>query len=117
VRIRAEIPNTNGELKLDMFVNAAIKIKLSESIVVPITAVLSTGTRQIVWVQKDTSVFEPRLVKIGERSNEYVQILDGIKEGETIVSSGGYLIDSESQMQTPTSSKSSEHTDMKMDKK
>jgi Cu(I)/Ag(I) efflux system membrane fusion protein len=117
VQIRAEMPNTNGELKLDMFVNATIRINLPETIVVPITALLSTGTRQVVWVQKDPGIFEPRLVKIGERSNEYVQILDGIKEGETIVSSGGYLIDSESQMQTPTSSKSSEHTDMKMDKK
>jgi membrane fusion protein, copper/silver efflux system len=117
VQIRAEMPNTNGELKLDMFVNAAIKVKLSESIVVPITAVLSTGTRQVVWIQKDAGIFEPRLVKIGGRSNEYVQILDGINEGETIVSSGGYLIDSESQMQTPTSSTSSEHAGMKMDKK
>jgi Cu(I)/Ag(I) efflux system membrane fusion protein len=117
VRIRAEIANGSAELRLDMFVNAAIKTKLAESIVVPITAILSTGTRQVVWVQKDAGSFEPRLVTIGERTNEYVQILDGINEGETIVSSGGYLIDSESQMQTPTSSKSSEHAGMKMDKK
>ncbi|MBA4312213.1 MAG: efflux RND transporter periplasmic adaptor subunit [Chlorobiaceae bacterium] len=116
VRIRAEITNRTAELKLDMFVNAAIKIKLSEGIVVPITAVLSTGTRQVVWVQKDAGIFEPRLVKIGERSNEYVQILDGINEGETIVTSGGYLIDSESQLEAATGSKTSEHADMKMDK-
>jgi len=115
VQIRAEIPNTNGELKLDMFVNAAIKVKLSESIVVPITAVLSTGTRQVVWVQKDAGIFEPRSVQIGERSDKYVQILDGISVGETIVTSGGYLIDSESQLETATDSKSSEHAGMKMD--
>ena len=114
VQIRAEIPNGTAELKLDMFVNAGIKIKLSESIVVPITAVLSTGTRQVVWVQKDVSSFEPRLVKIGERSNEYVQILDGINEGETIATSGGYLIDSESQLEAATGSKSSEHAGMEM---
>jgi Cu(I)/Ag(I) efflux system membrane fusion protein len=114
VQIRADIPNTSGELKLGMFVNAVIKVKLPESIVVPITALLSTGTRQVVWVQKDVGIFEPRLVKIGERSNEYVQILDGINEGETIVTSGGYLIDSESQLEAATGSKSSEHENMEM---
>jgi Cu(I)/Ag(I) efflux system membrane fusion protein len=114
IRIRAEMPNIDGKLKLDMFVNTTLKIKLSEAIVVPITAVLSTGTRQVVWVQKDAGIFEPRLVKVGERSNEYVQILDGINEGETIVTSGGYLIDSESQLEAATGSKSSEHADMKM---
>ena len=117
IRIRAEMPNRDGKLKLGMFVNATLKIKLSEAIVVPITAVLSTGTRQVVWVQKDAGNFEPRLVKIGERSNEYVQILDGINEGETIVTSGGYLIDSESQLETATGSKSTEHAGMQMDKK
>jgi membrane fusion protein, copper/silver efflux system len=114
IRIRAEMPNIERELKLDMFVNATLKIKLSEAIVVPITAVLSTGTRQVVWVQKDDDIFEPRFVKIGERSNEYVQILDGINEGETIVTSGGYLIDSESQLEAATGSKSSEHANMEM---
>jgi membrane fusion protein, copper/silver efflux system len=114
IRIRAEMPNISEELKLDMFLNATIKIKLSEAIVVPTTAVLSTGTRQVVWVQKDAGIFEPRLVKVGERSNEYVQILDGINEGETIVTSGGYLIDSESQLEAATGSKSSEHADVKM---
>jgi Cu(I)/Ag(I) efflux system membrane fusion protein len=113
--VRAEMPNSTAELKLNMFVNATIKIKLPESIVVPTTAVLSTGTRQVVWVQKDTNIFEPRLVKVGDRSNEYVQILDGINEGETIVTSGGYLIDSESQLEEATSSKSSGHAGMKME--
>jgi Cu(I)/Ag(I) efflux system membrane fusion protein len=108
VRIRAEIPNGTTKLKLDMFVSAVVKIKLSDGIVVPITAVLSTGTRQVVWVQKDAGIFEPRLVKVGERSNEYVQILDGINEGETIVTSGGYLIDSESQLEAAIGSKSME---------
>jgi Cu(I)/Ag(I) efflux system membrane fusion protein len=117
LRVRAEMTNSNAELKLDMFVNAAIKVKLPESIVVPITAVLSTGMRQVVWVQKDTNIFEPRLVKVGDRSNEYVQILDGINEGETIVSSGGYLIDSESQLEAAIGSKSTEQAGVKMNKK
>jgi membrane fusion protein, copper/silver efflux system len=114
VRIRAEIDNGSAELRLDMFINAAIKTKLPESIVVPLTAVLSTGTRQVVCVQKDSGIFEPRVVKIGERSNEYVQIIEGIHEGETIVTSGGYLIDSESQLEMATESKSFEHTGMEM---
>jgi len=113
IRIRAELPNRNEELKLDMFVTAALKVKLSETIVVPTSAVLSTGTRQVVWIQKDPGVFEPRFVKVGERSEMYAQILVGVDEGETIVTSGGYLIDSESQLET-VDSKSTEHVNMEM---
>ena len=115
LRVRAEMPNGGAELKLDMFVNVTIRISLPKAIVVPITAVLSTGTRQVVWVQKDARTFEPRLVQIGERSDEYVQIFGGINEGETIVTSGGYLIDSESQLETATGSHSSENVGMSMD--
>ena len=86
-------------------------------VVVPASAVLSTGQRHVVWVQKDEGVFEPRLVKLGVRAGDSVQILDGIKEGEIVVSSGGYLIDSESQLQTASSATAAEHAGMKMQNK
>ena len=104
LRVRAEMPNGNAELKLDMFFNVTIGVSLPKAIVVPITAVLSTGTRQVVWVRKDAGIFEPRSVATGERSNEFIQVLDGINEGETVVTSGGFLIDSESQLETATGS-------------
>ncbi|MBI1807380.1 MAG: efflux RND transporter periplasmic adaptor subunit [Ignavibacteria bacterium] len=112
--IRVEFPNRRSLLKLEMFVDASIKIKLPETVVVPVSAVLSTGERQVVWVQKDQTAFEPHLVRIGARAGDFIQILEGLIEGETVVTSGGYLLDSESQMQA-TASTSDEHSTKKVE--
>jgi Cu(I)/Ag(I) efflux system membrane fusion protein len=101
VQVRGELRNPREELKLDMYMDAIIRIELPPAIVVPASALLSTGQRDIVWVQKSPGIFEPRAVKVGERTDDGVQILEGITAGDIVVSSGGYLIDSESQMQAP----------------
>lgn len=100
LRLRADLRNAGEELKLDMYMDATIRIELPPAIVVPASALLSTGQRDIVWVQKSPGVFEPRAVKVGEQTDDSVQILEGLNDGDIVVSSGGYLIDSESQMQT-----------------
>lgn len=107
-KVRMEIPNPHLDLKVGMYVNALISVKFPETVVVPASAVLSTGSRQIVWVQKESGVFQPRAVTTGERTGDYVQILQGINEGDTIVTSGGYLIDSESQLETAMKSTATE---------
>ena len=116
VQVRVDVPNPKEYLKPEMFVDATVNVELSTAVVVPKTAVIGTGQRQVVWVQKRSGVFEPRVVKIGQSSDDFVQVLSGISEGATVVSSGGYLIDSESQLQT-TSGGSSEHSGMKMETK
>jgi membrane fusion protein, copper/silver efflux system len=98
VKVRAEIPNPGLKLKPDMFVNAIVKVPLGSSVVVPVTAVMDTGQRQTVWVEMKPGMFEPREVKVGARSGDNVQILSGLKAGEQVASSGGYLIDSEAQL-------------------
>ncbi|MBI3364761.1 MAG: efflux RND transporter periplasmic adaptor subunit [Ignavibacteriae bacterium] len=110
VQVRADFPNPHGTLKPEMYVKALIKVHLPQTVVVQQSAVLSTGNRQVVWMQKQEGVFEPRLVKTGARAGEYIQILDGINEGETVVSSGGYLIDSESELETTSGTSSQAHT-------
>jgi Cu(I)/Ag(I) efflux system membrane fusion protein len=85
-------------LKPDMFVNAIIRVPLVKGIVVPATAVIDTGKRQVVWVETSPAMFEPRDVRAGERINDKVQILSGIKAGDKVAVSGSYLIDSESQL-------------------
>ena len=102
VVVRAEFPNPGERLKPGMYVDAVAAVPLSPAIVVPATAVLSTGTRTVVWVQTDSEVFEPRLVRLGARAGEDVQILEGIRQGDRVVISGGYLLDSESQLQAAT---------------
>lgn len=98
VKVRVQIPNPGLKLKPDMFVNATVKVPLGESLVVPVTAVMDTGKRQVVWVEMKQGMFAPRDVKVGARVSDNVQILSGLKPGETVASSGGYLIDSEAQL-------------------
>ncbi|GFO69680.1 RND transporter [Geomonas limicola] len=98
VKVRVELANPGLKLKPDMFVNAIIKSPLGTGLAVPASAVMDTGTRQVVWVEKDAGMFEPRDVKVGARVGENVQILSGLSQGEKVAATGGYLIDSESQL-------------------
>jgi Cu(I)/Ag(I) efflux system membrane fusion protein len=98
VKARVEMPNPGHQLKPDMFVNAIIRVPLVKGIIVPVTAVIDTGKRQLVWVEMTPGIFEPREVRVGERIDDKMQILSGIKAGDKVAVSGSYLIDSESQL-------------------
>ena len=98
VKVRVEITNNRLMFRPDMFVSATIKSPLPRGIVLPATAVMDTGKRQVVWVEAQPGVFEPRDVQAGERIGDRVQIISGIKAGEKVAVSGAYLIDSESQL-------------------
>ncbi len=98
IKARVEMANPGLKLKPDMFVNATIRIPLSPAIVLPVTAVMDTGKRQVVWVESTPGTFVSRDVQVGERMHDKVQILSGIAVGEKVAVSGGYLIDSESQL-------------------
>lgn len=116
VKARVEIPNPGLKLKPDMFVNATVKVPLGSSIVVPVTAVMDTGKRQVVWVEMKPGMFEPRDVKVGTRVGDNIQIQSGLKAGEKVASSGGYLIDSEAQLKGGGGGHAG-HEGMKMDEK
>lgn len=98
VKVRLELPNPRHELKADMFVNAVVQIPLGDAIAVPVTAVLETGKRRVVWVEKEPGMFEPREVNVGTRVGDRFQILAGLRAGEKVAASGGYMIDSELQL-------------------
>lgn len=98
IKVRVELPNPGLKLKPDMFVNATVKVHLGSSIVVPVGAVMDTGKRQVVWVEMQPGMFEPRDVTVGTRDGDNIQILSGLKAGEKVASTGGYLIDSEAQL-------------------
>ena len=101
VLVRAVFPNPAGELKPGMYVNATVSVPLEETVVVPSSAVVSTGKSQVVWVEKEEGVFDPREVTVGERAEGFCQILNGLEAGESVATSGGYLLDSESQLRMP----------------
>jgi Cu(I)/Ag(I) efflux system membrane fusion protein len=82
-----------------MFANAQIAVgKVEKVLTVPSSAVIDSGTRQVVLVRLAEGRFEPRMATIGSRSDNYVEVLSGIAEGEQVVTSANFLIDSESQL-------------------
>lgn len=98
VRVRTEFSNPAGRLKPQMYVTAQIITQSKNTIVVPTSTVISTGKRTVVWVEVKENTFEPRYVVVGIQTDDRVEILEGLQIGEAFVVTGGYLIDSESQL-------------------
>ncbi|HAF45635.1 MAG TPA: efflux RND transporter periplasmic adaptor subunit [Gallionellaceae bacterium] len=99
VQVRIEIANPKALLKPAMFANAQIAVgKADKVLTVPTSAVIDSGTRQVVLVRLAEGHFEPRTVTLGSRSNDYVEVLSGIAEREQAVTSANFLIDSESNL-------------------
>jgi membrane fusion protein, copper/silver efflux system len=98
VRVRLEFPNPKFELKPMMFSEVALKIDYGTQVLVPQEAVLDSGEKQTVFVARGDGYFEPRAIKTGARYDDKIIVLSGLQPGETIVTSGNFLIDSESQL-------------------
>jgi len=101
-KVRFTIPNPDGALKPQMFTNVEIKIGLGSRLAVPSEAVIDTGTRQIVYVDKGEGFFEPREVSTGLKVDEFVEVTGGLRAGEKVASSANFLIDSEAQLKGVT---------------
>jgi membrane fusion protein, copper/silver efflux system len=98
-RIRIEVPNLNEVLRPEMYVDAEIETGTSGPVLaVPESAVLDSGARQAVLVDKGDGRFEPREVKLGRRGGGYVEVTQGVTEGEAVVTSANFLIDAESNL-------------------
>lgn len=100
VKVRLEFPNPDLELKPDMFADVELQIDYGTHVVVPQEAVLDAGTKQVVFIAHEDGYFEPREIKIGARVEDRIIVLDGLRPGETIVTSGNFLIDSESRLKS-----------------
>jgi Cu(I)/Ag(I) efflux system membrane fusion protein len=97
-KVRALVNNPENKLKLEMFVNVRIKYDLGEKLAVPEDAVMYTGTTNIVFIAMPDGYFEPRTVKLGAKAQGYYEVLDGLKANEDVVTSGNFLVDSESKL-------------------
>ena len=103
VQVRAEVQNPENKLKPEMFVNVKINVDLGEKLAVPDEAVINTGKRTIVVVSNEQGSFFSRDVKLGQKAEGYYEVLEGLKEGDAVVTSGNFLIDSESRLQSAIS--------------
>ncbi len=101
-KVRFTIPNPGGLLKPQMFTNVEIKVDAGKKLAIPSDAVIDTGARQIVYVDKGEGLFEPREVMLGLRAEGFREVLMGLKAGEKVASSATFLIDSEAQLKGVT---------------
>ncbi len=99
-KIRIEMPNPGQLLKPAMYASVELSTgqQRAPRLSVPDSAVLDSGTRQIVLVRRGEGLFEPREVKLGMRGDGYVEVIEGIKQGEDVVVSANFLIDAESNL-------------------
>ncbi len=99
LQVRIQVANPKTLLKPAMFANATIAVgKGSKVLAVPASAVIDSGKRQVVLVRLAEGRFEPRTVSLGNRSADYTEVLSGVAEGEQVVTSANFLIDSESNL-------------------
>ena len=99
MKVRLEAENPGYKLRPDMFVSVSVPISLPPGISVPADAILDSGASKRVFVQTAEGTFEPRTVETGWQLGDRVQIAKGLREGEMVVSSGTFLVDSESKLQ------------------
>jgi RND family efflux transporter MFP subunit len=98
VKVRVQLANPGYVLKPQMFADAQVHVDYGTQIAVPREAVVDSGTAQQVYVVQQGGVFVPRKVTLGATVDDQVIILSGLKAGETVVTSGNFLIDSESRL-------------------
>ncbi|HCR5178762.1 TPA: efflux RND transporter periplasmic adaptor subunit, partial [Legionella pneumophila] len=97
-KVRFEVDNQKEQLKPGMYVNLELKVPLGERLVVPKNAVLLTGERAVVFIYHGNGKIEWRDVTLGVRAGDLLEIIKGVKEGDQIITSANFLIDSESQL-------------------
>ena len=98
LKVRLELDNPGYVLRPDMFVDVEFPVTLPPALTVPSDAVLDSGLKKTVFVDRGNGFFEPRQVETGWRFGDRVEITKGLMAGEQIVISGNFLIDSESRM-------------------
>ncbi len=105
-RVRIELPNRDGRLRGGLYADVTIEAQAGNGAVlaVPDSAIIDNGTKRIVFVDKGSGTFEPRALTVGQRGNGYAEVREGLAEGERIVVTGNFLIDSESNLRAALAS-------------
>jgi Cu(I)/Ag(I) efflux system membrane fusion protein len=97
-RVRIVLPNPRGDLKPGMFADARLAVALGPSLSILKTAVIDTGTRQVVYVETAAGTFSPRDVKLGAAARDRRAVLEGLREGEKVVAAANFFVDSQAQL-------------------
>lgn len=102
VKVRIAVNNTGNRLRIGQYADVRIDVPAANTPVlsVPASAIVDDGSKQVAFVAKGGGLFEPRTVKLGARTADRVQVVAGLAAGEQVVTSGNFLIDAESNLQT-----------------
>jgi len=98
-KVRIDIPNADFKLRPGMYVNAELAMNMGEALTVPVSAIMPTGERNVVFVDKGEGKLEPRIVQLGAKYGDIYEVQSGLQEGERVVASANFLIDAESKVQ------------------
>src|SRR5438128_3857606 len=98
-KVRIDIPNADFKLRPGMYVNAELAMNMGEALTVPVSAIMPTGERNVVFVDKGEGKLEPRIVQLGTKYGDIYEVQSGLQEGERVVASANFLIDAESKVQ------------------
>ncbi len=109
LKARIDFANPSLQLKPDMYANVELEVDFGKKLAVSQNAVLDSGTSKTVFVARENGYFEPRQVTLGPKVNDQLIVLEGLKAGEKIVTSGNFLIDSESQLKSAVGSLGGAH--------
>lgn len=99
-KVRFELDNRDETLKPHMYANVELQVNVGTRLVIPQEAVIESGQKQVVFLHHGGGRLEPRLIKTGVKAGEWSEVLEGLKEGEHIVTSANFLIDSESKLKS-----------------
>jgi Cu(I)/Ag(I) efflux system membrane fusion protein len=95
-KARIEIENKEGKLKLEMYADLEIKINLGKHLVIPETALIDTGTRKVVYLDLGNGRYKIQQIKTGFEADGFIQVVEGLKEGDMVVTDGNFMLDSQS---------------------
>jgi len=98
-KVRIDIANSGFKLRPGMYVNAELAMDMGQAPTIPVSAVMPTGTRNVVFVDKGEGKLEPRIVELGTKYGDIYEVKSGLKENERVVASANFLIDAESKVQ------------------
>jgi Cu(I)/Ag(I) efflux system membrane fusion protein len=103
VKVRIDVANQGGALKPDMFGEVVLRVEEGSGLVVPDSAVIDTGDRRLVFLDRPDGTIEPRAIEVGAKLADGYQVLRGLARGDRVVVSANFLLDSESSLKAALS--------------
>ena len=97
-KVRVELDNADEKLKPDMYANVELQADLGTKLAIPQEAVIESGQKQVVFLHHGGGRLEPRLIQTGAKTGAWYEVIEGLKEGDHVVTSANFLIDSESRL-------------------